>query len=277
MHNVQSFMREERHNKIIIWIKSFLTMRYFNILVLFSLFISGCSSNKKTENETPETPQIAYTKAVDAFRNKNYGKAADLFSKVVYEFPYYDGARKAVVMEVYSYYLDHDYDSMIVTVDNFLKTYPTASEVSYMYYMKALGLYEQISSPYRDQNMTLKAKEALERLINRFPGTKYSSDAKIKLDLVEDHLAAQEMIVGRYYLNRGELLSAIKRFDVVVKKYSTTSHSEEALYRLFEIYIFMDNISEAQRFAATLGYNYPNSKWYKSAYDIIQSKKKKAN
>ena len=190
----------------------------------------------------------------------------------MYEFPYYEGAKKAMVMEVYSYYHNHDYDNVVLTIDNFLKTYPTASDINYMYYMKALSFYEQISIPYRDQAMTVKAKHALENVMQRFPGSKYARDSKIKLDLVEDHLAAHEMIVGRYYLNRGELLAAIKRFDVVVKRYSTTSHIEESLYRLFEIYKFIGNNSEAQRIAATLGYNYPNSKWYKSAYEIIEAR-----
>ncbi len=247
-------------------------MRYIEILALcFFIVVSGCSSKKVTEKTLQETPQILYTKAAELFKLKDYSKAADLFSRVVYEFPYYEGAKKAMVMEVYSYYLNQDYDNVILTIDNFLKTYPTASEINYMYYMKALSFYEQISIPYRDQAMTIKAKQALENVVQRFPGSKYARDSKIKLDLVEDHLAAHEMIVGRYYLNRGELLAAIQRFDVVVKRYSTTSHIEESLYRLFEIYRFMGNHSEAQSIAATLGYNYPNSKWYKSAYDIIKA------
>jgi outer membrane protein assembly factor BamD len=250
-------------------------MQYLNVVIIVCLIcLSGCSSKKKIEQEVVDTPESTYLKASDSFRNKHYSKAAELFAKIIYEFPYYDGAKKAMVMEVYSYYLDQDYDNVSLTIDNFLKTYPTAPETSYMYYMKALSFYEQINIPYRDQNMTLKAKEALEKLVHRFPGTKYARDAKIKLDLVEDHLAAQEMIIGRYYLNRGELLSSIKRFNEVVKKYSTTSHTEEALYRLFEIYSFIDNTVEAQKCAATLGYNYPNSKWYKSAYEILQDRKK---
>lgn len=270
MQNVQDLVKYKT-----LILRSFLIMRYLNVIMLvFLVLISGCVSKKKDDNIVQETPESVYLKASELFRQKNYGKAAELFSKVIYDFPYYDGAKKAMVMEVYAYYLDHDYDNMTLTIDNFLKTYPTAAETSYMYYMKALGFYEQINIPYRDQNMTFKAKEALEKLIQRFPGIKYSRDAKIKLGLVEDRLAAQEMIIGRYYLNRGELLSAIKRFNVVVNHYSTTSHIEEALYRLFEIYVFMDNMVEAQKFVATLGYNYPKSKWYKSAYDLIQQKKK---
>ena len=249
-------------------------MQYLKVLLLVCLvFISGCSSKKKIEHLFQDTPETLYSKAIDSFRKKNYGHAAELFSKVIYEFPYYDGAKQAMVMEVYSYYLDQDYENMSLTIDNFLKTYPISSEVSYMYYMKALSFYNQINIPYRDQTMTEKAKESLERLIQRFPKTKYSRDAKIKLDLVEDHLAAQEMIIGRYYLNRGELLAAMRRFNTVVKKYSTSSHVEEALYRLFEIYNFIDDLGEAQKFAATLGYNYQNSKWYKSAYEIVQHRK----
>lgn len=262
-------------NKNIFEDKGFIIMQYIKILTLcFLVFVSGCSSKKAVEKTVQDSPQNLYVQAANSFKQKEYSKAADLFSRVVYEFPYYEGAKKAMVMEVYSYYLNQDYDNVVLTVDSFLKTYPTASEISYMHYMKALSFYEQISIPYRDQTMTIKAKKALEGVVQRFSESKYARDAKIKLDLVEDHLAAHEMIVGRYYLNRGELLASIKRFNVVVKKYSTTSHIEESLYRLFEIYRFMGNNDEARRVAATLGYNYPDSKWYKSAYEIMTPYKK---
>lgn len=252
-----------------------MSMKYTKIFALCFLMLTlGCSTNKTLEKPSEETPQNLYTKAAKEFHNKNYNTAAELFSKVTYEFPYYDGAKKAMIMEVYSYYLNNDYDNVIFTIDNFLKMYPTASETAYMYYMRALCYYEQISIPYRDQGMTMKAKQALENLVQRFPNTKYARDAKVKIDLVEDNLAAQEIIIGRYYLNRGELLSAIKRFNIVVKKYSTTSHIQEAMYRLFEIYRFMGNTVEAKKVVATLGYNYPNSKWYKSAYQIIKNDSK---
>ena len=248
-------------------------MKYIHIFIVACLLTSGCASKKTNDAAPPESPQKLYSDAAEAFRKKNYSKASELFARVAYEFPYYEGAKQAMSMDIYTQYMNQDYDSVVLSIDNFLKTYPMASEVSYMYYMRAISYYDQISNPFRDQSVTVKSKQALSQVIQRFPNTKYALDAKMKLDLVEDHLAAQEIIVGRYYLNRGELLAALKRFNIVVKKYSTTSHVDEALYRLFEIYNFMGNVSEAKKTTATLGYNYPNSRWYKSAYSILKHQK----
>jgi outer membrane protein assembly factor BamD len=118
--------------------------------------------------------------------------------------------------------------------------------------------------------MTIDAKNAFEELIIRFPNTSYAKDAKIKLDLVNDHLAGQEMIIGRYYLHAGDLISAINRFKVVVDTYPTTTHIQEALYRLTEAYLFLGVVDEAKKNASVLGYNYPNSIWYKDAYKLLQ-------
>ena len=245
-------------------------MRIKIFILSLLILISSCSHKNKDKDKEKETPQGVYSKAAQALRAKEYNRAADLFSKVTYEFPYYEGAKKAMIMEVYSQYLGHDYDGVNMTIENFIKTYPTASELDYMYYMRALSYYEQISNPYRDQSITFKTKQLLEKVLQRFPKTKYARDAKIKRDLVEDHLATHEMIIGRYYLNRGELLSALNRFNTIIKKYSTTSNVDEALYRVFEINRFVGNHVEAQKIAATLGFNYPNSRWYKSAYEILK-------
>ncbi|MCH9753486.1 MAG: outer membrane protein assembly factor BamD [Alphaproteobacteria bacterium] len=240
------------------------------ILIAFSLV--GCASSKaKDPSKIKQVgAQELYTKASNAFKEKRYKKSASLYADITYQFPYYKWAARSRIMEIYSYYLMKDYDSAIYAVDNFISMHPAAKEVPYAYYMKALSYYEQIDIPYRDQGMTMKARQAFFVLITKFPKSSYAKDARVKLELIDDHLAAQEMIVGRYYINTGNILAAIKRFKVVVDEYSTTSQIEEALYRMVEGYVFLGVKKEAERNAAVLYHNYPNSKWYKESYNLIQ-------
>ena len=132
-----------------------------------------------------------------------------------------------------------------------------------------MAYYEQISDVARDQGLTKDALEAFNTLVQRFPDSKYSRDAKLKMDLTNDHLAGKEMEIGRYYLNRGETNAAINRFRTVVKQYETTTHTPEALHRLVECYLSLGLYTEAERVAAVLGYNYPGSSWYQDTYKII--------
>ena len=172
-------------------------------------------------------------------------------------------------MEVYSYYMSADYDATEVAADNFLKIYPASKDVPYVYYLKGLSYYEQIEKPERDQEVTLNAKRVFEELRSKFPDSKYAKDAKTKLALVNDHLAAQELLIGRYYLNQGRILAAINRFKTVVEDYQTTPQIEEALFRLVEAYSFLGLKAEARKHYEILVHNHPKSHWAKDARALL--------
>jgi outer membrane protein assembly factor BamD len=104
----------------------------------------------------------------------------------------------------------------------------------------------------------------------RYPSSRYAADAGLKIDLVNDHLAGKEMEIGRFYQRRALWLAASLRFREVVDKYQTTTHAPEALYRLTESYLAMGVPAEAKKSAAVLGANYPSSKWYERAFELMQ-------
>ena len=81
----------------------------------------------------------------------------------------------------------------------------------------------------------------------------------------------REMTIGRYYMDKRDYTGAINRFKVVVTQYQTTRHVEEALARLTEAYMAIGVVSEAQTAAAVLGHNFPDSRWYKDAYNLVKS------
>src|SRR5690606_24162357 len=129
---------------------------------------------------------------------------------------------------------DQRYDEAILALNRFIELHPGSDNVDYAYYLKALSLYEQITDVRRDQQTTKEALNALDTLIRRFPGSQYTRDARLKKDLTLDHLAGKEMEIGRYYMTKKQINSAINRFLTVVKDYQTTTHVAEALHRLVE-------------------------------------------
>ena len=104
------------------------------------------------------------------------------------------------------------------------------------------------------------------------PSTEYAAAAKRKIEIARDQLAGKEMDVARYYMNKHDYTGAINRFKVVVTRYQTTRHVEEALLRLTEAYLSLGIIDEAQTSAAVLGHNFPDSRWYKDAYELVQAR-----
>lgn len=196
--------------------------------------------------------------------------AAELFGEVERQHPYSPWARRAQLMAAFSHYLARDYNKSVQAAQRFLSIHPGNRDAPYAYYLIALSYYEQISDVTRDQKITEQARTALTEVVRRFPNTQYAADARLKLDLVNDHLAGKEMEIGRFYQRSGRWIAAQLRFQNVVENYQTTSHAAEALYRLTESSLALGVPAEAVRYAAVLGANYPGSEWYQKAYDLVQ-------
>jgi outer membrane protein assembly factor BamD len=172
-------------------------------------------------------------------------------------------------MQSYALYKNGDYDDAVDVLDIFIKLHPRHEHVVYAYYMQALSNYVQISESNLDQSRTKLAKVGFEQVMRRFPGTKYANDSSLKIDLVNDHLAGQDMLVGRYYLKNRNPIAAIKRFQIVLDKYQTTSHISEALHRLVESNLMLGLKIEAKKYSEVLKHNYPDTKWSKYSERLI--------
>jgi len=256
-------------------------LKYFCILTL-CLVISGCSSTESDlsnspsmagKSATPDPVESLYNNAARALDNGRLVDAARLFDEVEREYPYSAWATRAQLMAGYSHYKNLRYDESILALDRFIQLHPGDENIAYAYYLRALCYYEQISDVRRDQKMTELALDNLLQVSGRYPDSKYARDANLKIDLTLDHLAGKEMEIGRYYLVRGHYQAGINRFQKVIDKYQTTTHVPEALHRLTEAYLALGIRYEAEKTAAILGHNYPNSAWYKDSYAALTGKR----
>ena len=244
----------------------------FRVIAALFLTISLVSACSSTDNKEPKTAEQVYNEAFEYLEKTSYLRAAEVFEKIEVEHPYSKWAVKAKLMAGYAYYKDKKYDDAIMAFDRFIRFHPGNKDTAYAYYMKAISYYDQISDVKRDQSNTQKAMDALYQVVSRFPGTNYAKDAGQKIDLTKDHLAGQEMDVGRYYLGQHNFLSALNRFSEVVNSFQTTSHIEEALYRQVEVYKILGLSDEANTAYKFLSHNYPNSKWTETARNLLSKK-----
>lgn len=213
--------------------------------------------------------ETLYAEAQRRLDQGNTQVAAALFDEVERQHPYSPWARRAQLMSAFSYYISRDYNKSISNAQRFLSIHPGNKDAPYAYYLIALCYYEQISDVNRDQSITGQAQTALREVNRRFPQTEYAADARLKLDLVADHLAGKEMEIGRFYQRSGRWLAAQLRFRNVVDDYQTTSHTPEALYRLTESSLALGIREEAVKYTAVLGANYPGTEWYEKAYELV--------
>jgi len=210
-----------------------------------------------------------YTAAKRTMDNGDYEQAAKLFDEVERQHPYSVWARRAQLMSAFNYYLAHKYTDAVSSAQRFVTIHPGNDEAPYAQYLIGMSYYQQIDSVTRDQTTTTQASDAFGELIRRYPESRYAADARIKLDLIKDHLAGKEMEIGRFYERSGQWLAATYRFRSVVDGYQTTTHTPEALERLVECYLALGVPEEAQKAGAVLGRNYPESYWYRQSLKLL--------
>ena len=255
-------------------------IHYKNLILIFLLlFLNSCSNielKKSSISEKDLDLQVleAYEEGMKSLKDGDVLFAAKKFNEVEVLFPQSKWAPKSSLMAAYSYYSQDYYEDAILELQRYLKTYPFHVNQDYAYYILALSYYEQIADEKKDLSSISNAKKYFDYLINNFPETEYTSDAKFKNELIKDILASKEIYLGRYYLERKKWIPAINRFRAVIDLYDTTIYTEEALYRLVEVYYMLGLKDESLKYAKLLGYNYKSSKWYERSYSFFDKKYK---
>lgn len=244
-------------------------LRRVGVVITLAAALGACSTDDAVD--TSERPvEVLYNDAQDAFDAETYKTAATLFADVERQHPYSRWASRALLMSGYASYLDNEYEDAIATLQRFIELHPGDDNIAYAYYLRGLCYYEQITDVQRDQTFAEQARDTLQEVVSRFPDSDYARDARLKIDLTNDHLAGKHMEVGRYYLKRGQHLAAINRFRRVIEEHQTTTHVPEALHRLTEAYLALGVVPEARASAAVLGHNFPGSEWYQDSYALLQ-------
>ncbi len=246
------------------------------IAVALALPAAGCAKNKLKDDTgyVARDVNTLYSLAKKRLDQRNYIQAAKIFDEVERQHPYSVWARRAQLMSAFSYYMAQQYPQTISSAQRFLTIHPGNAEAPYAHYLVAMSYYQQIADVTRDQAITQQASDSFGELIRRYPESRYAADARLKLDLLNDHLAGKEMEVGRFYERSGNWLAASLRFREVVDKYQTTSHAPEALERLVEAYLALGTPAEAYKAAAVLGKNYPGTYWYRQSLKLVEKERR---
>jgi outer membrane protein assembly factor BamD len=252
--------------------------RLGRVLAVATLAVSlgACSSfdlfAKKDDTPPDEPADRLYNEGLYLLnQKKDVREAVKKFEEVDRQHPYSEWARKSLLMSAYAYYQAGEYDDCVNSAKRYVTLHPGSPDAAYAQYLIASSYFDEIPDVTRDQARTERALVALEEVIRKYPTTEYAGSAKQKIEVARDQLAGKEMEIARYYLKKKDYTGAINRFKVVITKYQTTRHVEEALMRLTESYMALGIVGEAQTAAAVLGHNFPDSQWYRHAYALVKT------
>ena len=234
--------------------------------------IDSGDKNISPEPTDQEIAILIYYEAVEALKVGDAFYAEKKFREVESLMPQDKWASKASLMAGYADYSRNAYSNAIFALERHMKVYPADKNIPYAHYLIGMCYYEQILDEKKDLEPLLKAKEKFEFVMQEYPNTDYATDARFKIDLIIDQLAAKEMSIARYYMKKEKWIPALNRLKIVVNNYDQTIFVEEALHRLVEVYYRLGLLEEAKQAASILGYNYQSGEWYKKSYKVFNKK-----
>jgi outer membrane protein assembly factor BamD len=244
------------------------------IAALFlALLVSGCGLLPEVKDETLGwSANKLYSEAKQAMSDNAYDKAIKYFEKLESRYPYGRFAQQAQIDIAYSYWKSNEPVSAIAACDRFIKLHPNHPNVDYVYYLRGLvnfnedlgimGLVSQQDMTERDPKGARESFDSFRDLVTRFPDSKYTPDAILRMKYLVNALASLEVHVARYYMKRGAYLAAVNRAQFAVKTYPEAPAIEEALFIMVKAYDLLgmnDLRDDAER---VMRKNYPNSVYY---------------
>ncbi len=253
-----------------------------SLAVIAALFLvtllSGCGLLPEVKDETVGwSANKLYSSAKESMNEGSYEAAIKYYEKLESRYPYGRFAQQAQIDMAYSYWKSGETASAIAACDRFIKLHPNHPNVDYVYYLRGLinfnediGLMGHISQQdmtERDPKGARESFEAFRELITRFPESKYTPDATLRMTYLVNALAKLEVHVARYYMKRGAYLAAINRAQYAVKSYPDVPATEEALFIMVKAYDLLGMNDLRDDSERVMRKNFPNSVYYTRGLD----------
>lgn len=250
---------------------------YKAILVSISIFIISCSSNDKEdivsdqslyENNLLEDYEL-YEKANNYIASNQLDLALIELDKLEVLFPSSKYASKGMLVTAYIHFLDEEYEKTRAIAESYKNYYPGSKDRVYANYLEAMTYYVLIKKPQYSQKNSKLAIQNFNFILNAFPNSKYEIDIITKIQIIENTLAEHSLSTAKFYLNKKNINASLMYLKEIFNNYNTSSSIEETLYLLVKIYHLIDEIELAKNYASILAYNFPESKWYKLSFNLI--------
>jgi outer membrane protein assembly factor BamD len=234
-----------------------------HFLLLFPFLLLGCDSPKRDIHTT--TADGLYRESCTLMKSTDYSEAAERFQEIEKLFPYSSKAAEGQILSAYCNFMAKHYMDAIRELDVFLKYRSSHRLAAYANYLRAMCMYMRVPSVERDSKTARDARKAFLEVAAKFPDSIYERDCLSKAVILNDIIVAHEMMIGRFYQKRKNIIGAINRYLAVIQDYGNSFYVPEALYRGIECFLSLGMVDEVLSLKRTLEVGYPGSKWHKKA------------
>lgn len=234
------------------------------------LALTGCSSSDVDIDKVPDrSAQSLFTDAREALDNGLYQQAIQLLSAIDSRFPFGPISHQVQLDLLFAYYKTGNPEQGIALADRFLRLNPTHPNVDYVYYMRALinlateeNLFQDMAGIDRSDRDPTASREAfndLRKIVDNYPDSKYSADARQRMLAIKSRLAKYELAAVEFYMKRKAYVSAANRARYIVEYFAPSAEVEQALELMITCYdeLGLDELKINAK--KVLAANYPNN------------------
>ena len=245
-------------------------LRLFLVFSLLLILFSCSSTSKTNSNIGTNTSDIAlYKEGMKYLKAKDFENAVEVFNELEIVHPYSSLSSKSQLMAGFAQYMSNEYEEAILTLTKFIELNPDHESIPYAMYLKAYSYFERMPAVDFDQRTSEKAIEEFKELINKFPRSRYAKKSILHLNTLNNHLAAREIEIAKFYQSQGFYLAGIKRYKKILKEYKKSTHIPEAIFRLIESYTTLGLSRQAIYLYKILEYNFKQTQWVKEAKGLV--------
>ena len=257
-------------------LKRLLPATFLFAFTLFGISACGLLPEKTDETKTWSAARL-YEEAQSELENGSYESAIKNLEKLETRFPFGTYAQQAQMTIPYVYYKQGEQAQALAAIERFIKLHPNHENLDYIYYLRGLvNFNDQISffqslahqdMTERDPKAAREAFDAFKALVVRFPESKYTPDATLRMKYLVNTLAQYDLHVAKYYYRRGAYVASADRAQAAIKEYPDAPAIEEALFVLYNSYDKMGLIELRDDANRVFVHNFPNSKFTHAAVD----------
>ena len=209
------------------------------------MFLSGCADSNYDPTKS-WTNERLYSEAKEEMTAGAYDKAIGMYEKLEGRAAGTPLAQQAQLDKAWAQYKTNEPAQAVATLDRFIKLHPASPALDYALYLKGvvnfndnLGLFSAMAEQdiaERDPKQAKESFEAFKELVTRFPDSKYSADARLRMGFIRNSLARSDVYVAKYYYQRGAYVAAINRAQQTVQEFRDVPAIEEALVVMIQSY-----------------------------------------
>jgi outer membrane protein assembly factor BamD len=239
-------------------------------LFFVAILLGGCAGSEGTKDDTDIWSEAKlYSEATDKLNDGDFAKCGKYFEKLEARFPFSPYSQQAQINSAYCYWKAQEQTQALVAIDRFIKLHQGSESLDYAYYLKGLitfnddlgwlGKFTGQDLSERDPKAAKEAFESFKVVVERFPNSKYAPDSLDRMRYIVNSLAEADVIVARFYYQRGAYLAAANRAQLVIRDYDRAPAVEEALYILTKSYEKLGMVQLSNDTARVFKLNFPDS------------------